>query len=321
MTYTVLATNGPQSLSATTFTYTGDDEQVVGPTALRTITTRAGVPPPQCQLPTSVIPECQSQWDSVASDRVVTMPSSISIPVCVDKESTWPWDCYETDASYLEASASYEAAPSSLFTRNLLPAPSCTQASMGTAMCSSLRTAFFSFYAGDDVAGEGGTIWQNPGLNDGSTYPSFPPLSRDSVTTTYAPNPYLLAPGCSVGCGGCAVTGDSVRLLYWPVSSTLILNATLEDAISSVSMKSLSAYAFGTSFVSPTVYISYASVYASDSCSAIGTTHGATIIPLPDPNQLSSLWGSYPQGLSTFYTASFNFTDLQTPIPQSVYDS
>ena len=99
-----------------------------------------------------------------------------------------------------------------------------------------------------------------------------------------------------------------MRLLYWPVTEHNSLTITTP----------LSVDTFGTMLTSPTVYISYASLYASDSCSAIGTTHGPTIVALPETNQLSSLWAAYPEPIP--YTASFNFTDLITPIPKSIYD-
>ncbi|KAL9087673.1 MAG: hypothetical protein Q9165_006597 [Trypethelium subeluteriae] len=75
----------------------------------------------------------------------------------------------------------------------------------------------------------------------------------------------------------------------------------------------------GTTLTSPTIYISYANLYASDSCSAIGTNHSATIIPIPESADLSSLY--YPPfGVAPHVpqTESFNFTDLNTPVPEIV---
>lgn len=75
-------------------------------------------------------------------------------------------------------------------------------------------------------------------------------------------------------------------------------------------------------FTSPTVYLSYAMLYASDSCGGIGPTFRNTIIPLTNTNDLSSL-SYFPgdQDLAPGYkTASFNLTDLIKPIPNSIYD-
>lgn len=63
------------------------------------------------------------------------------------------------------------------------------------------------------------------------------------------------------------------------------------------------------------MYISYRSVYASDSCSAIGTTRKSTIVAHPTSLELSSLY------FTEFFisTASFNITDLNTPVPDSIF--
>jgi len=46
-------------------------------------------------------------------------------------------------------------------------------------------------------------------------------------STTYFPASKSLAPGCSLGCQACSITGETVQLYYWPPSTaTLVENGT-----------------------------------------------------------------------------------------------
>jgi hypothetical protein len=75
----------------------------------------------------------------------------------------------------------------------------------------------------------------------------------------------------------------------------------------------------GTVLTSPTYYVSYRSVYASDGCSGVGPTFYNTIVPIPGTEQLSSVFGGtlpcVAHVMNQFTqewtaTASFNVTDL-----------
>lgn len=81
---------------------------------------------------------------------------------------------------------------------------------------------------------------------------------------------------------------------------------------------------------SPTYYISYKSVFASDGCSGVGPTLYDTIVPIPATHQLSSVYaGTLPcvaHVVNQFTqewiaTASFNVTDMNQPVPFSIYSS
>lgn len=78
----------------------------------------------------------------------------------------------------------------------------------------------------------------------------------------------------------------------------------------------------GTILTSPTVYISYDTLYAANSCGAIGKNYKNTILPLLDTNHLYSLEPFIPfRGLRSGYiTSSFNLADLIEPVADSVYD-
>jgi hypothetical protein len=89
-------------------------------------------------------------------------------------------------------------------------------------------------------------------------------------------------------------------------------------------MLTFSAY----TFISPTVYISYKLLYASNFCSGIGKTYSQTVLPLTNPSHLSSLvWSAAidpalgsPRTLAGWRTSSFNIADLNEPVPQSIYE-
>ncbi|KAI7647119.1 hypothetical protein KC318_g18857, partial [Hortaea werneckii] len=149
----------------------------------------------------------------------------------------------------------------------------------------------------------------------------------DFNTSYYWPTSATLGvPSCTLGCGRCAVTGGSVRLIYWPP-------ATITNNISAPSTAPISApvtaVTLGTTFTSPTIYISYSNVYAANACNDIGSTITDTIAPIPTDRQLSSVYGGtlpcdahmrYTQAWTA--TAPFTIEDLyQQPVPYSIYSS
>ncbi|KAI9711196.1 MAG: hypothetical protein M1820_002183 [Bogoriella megaspora] len=277
-----------------------------------TLTTRPGVSPPTCVLNSTQIPGCQSQWEEFVSDRIdygnsILSGSTVTRPPCTGQASggfaAIAFICTDENAQW----SSYNEAISSLRSLQTNPAPSCSQASIGAELCTSIRSVFIN-----DLSNWASQYWSNIlGYDVGSA--AVWSIYSNSLTSATTPiNTALLAPGCSIGCQACGITGNSVRLLYWPVSSTA--------ASGNNQTGTLTVQAFGTTFTSPTVYISLESIFARDSCSGIGSTHGATIIPITDPAHLSSLWQTYPY-MSAAAPASFNFTDLNDPVPQSIYNS
>lgn len=119
------------------------------------------------------------------------------------------------------------------------------------------------------------------------------------------------------GCGRCAVTGGTVQLLYWPVTTSgLPVSGT----------KPATAVFSNTTLTSPTLYVSYKSLYASDGCQGMGSTIYSTIVPIPTSYVLSTEWATTPISWSTqggivplTMTAPFNVTDLNEPVPYSIY--
>ena len=195
------------------------------------------------------------------------------------------------------------------------PTPLCPLASIGTALCNDLKDLYITSWIDAAIQGPFVDVYSEAGYEPSlTTYPNGSMTVVDVWPTTKT-----LGPSCTLGCAGCAITGGSVRLLYWPATQTSLSNFFSTSTISDTTDVAgpIVASVFGTKLTSPTVYISFASIYASDSCSAIGTTHGATIIAVPTSSSLSSLYITSPD-LSP-HTAFFNFTDLNEPIPESIY--
>ncbi|KAK0854338.1 hypothetical protein LTR03_002369 [Friedmanniomyces endolithicus] len=195
--------------------------------------------------------------------------------------------------------------------------PVCPQASINPEQCSTIISAS---YASVPVHGfEGIPAWMTDG------------------TSTFWPTTMSFAPSCTLGCQQCAITGNNVRLLYWPASTA---HATTGGGNSTAHLKRSvangtaihTAIFDGTTLTSPTLYISYDTLYASNSCHGIGRTIQNTIVPVAS-SDLSSLayqplanWaigpGQWGNGeLSYKYTSRpFNLTDLIEPIPDSIFN-
>ena len=305
-----LSTTTETTTDIFTFTFTDPYEPVTTETFLYTTTSWgepdissttyiANISTPSCVLPT-LVPQCQSQWSSWESLQLST--TAISQPSCAFEDYF--------SASCESARSSAEAASESFYSRTRVPSPLCSQASLGPSLCAKLKDLYIEQWILE---------WYNP-----EEYIHIVPLSDAGYSVWYAnasygytssfPTASTLAPGCTLGCARCAITGGAVRLLYWPTTATASLNGSNTFKLSNVPV---TAVDFGTTLTSPTNYISFASVYAQDSCSTIGTTYRTTIIAIPTSVQLSSLYVSWPW--PNVMTASFNFTDLNPPVPQSIY--
>ncbi|KAK5721844.1 hypothetical protein LTR15_006437 [Elasticomyces elasticus] len=176
--------------------------------------------------------------------------------------------------------------------------PGCTHADITGSLCSSLVSTFIS----------------------NRHYSLLGPITSSIPWPTHT----TFAPGCTLGCQTCAVTGDKVQLLYWPPATS----ATFIDGNSSRVVAPTAAPGDGpvvisyggTQLSSPTIYISYHLLYASDSCGPIGPTIRDTIVPLTSSADLASIQWNFLEFDNQWMTESFNFTDLIEPIPQSVYN-
>ncbi|KAF7193255.1 hypothetical protein HII31_05481 [Pseudocercospora fuligena] len=262
-------------------------------TVTETITTSVsapteGITQPPCALP-SFVPECQSSWDSYESWNW-QLASGLVQPECVprtigtikpNQTCVGEWLKYWWDQGTSKSSVG--------------PAPSCTQATVTGEYCSKEISRFL---LSNSLARISRTLagWTVTTMSDNSTATVWPPDRS-------------FAPGCTMGCQQCRITGSSVELFWWPPQTAA------DDGLP------VTAVGFGTTFTSPTVYISFDTLFASDSCSAVGKTYSSTILAIPNSKDISSLWGmSLVNGLQS--TAAFNYTDLlhTDPVPTSIFN-
>ncbi|KAI9687392.1 MAG: hypothetical protein M1820_010474 [Bogoriella megaspora] len=260
---------------------------------------------PNCTLETFV-PQCQSLWEDYAA-------SHLDVPAVPTDACVSQYLPYDQATSFRR---SLNLAEVSLDSIGRLR-PHCTQASVGPLACSYFQDHYMTSWI---LANDGRDPFEfntSPFLSVGYQYKTSYDKSGYIVSESqYWPTSSILAPGCTLGCGQCAITGGSVRLLYWPTTSTGSISIGADASMSAQYPATI--LTLGTSLVSPTVYISYDKIYASNSCSGLGTTASGIIMPIEDPGQLSSVWQTW--GMCTQSTAQFNFTDLNPPVPQSIFD-
>lgn len=135
--------------------------------------------------------------------------------------------------------------------------------------------------------------------------------------STYWPTSSAVVPGCTVGCQSCKISGSNVKLLFWPAATTKSHNGSLASVGSGP--PPITAVAYGTTLTSPTVYISFDRLHASNSCRVIGQTLQNIIVPITNSATLSSLYG-WDRYWGLQQTAPFNFTDLYIdPVPDSMH--
>lgn len=185
---------------------------------------------------------------------------------------------------------------------NFQDEPQCLWASMNSQDCSTLISA--SYYNGMSI----------------DAYQYLQPGSSE-----WEPH-QIIAPGCTLGCQDCHITGDVVQLLYWPPAT-----ATHNTTLAADKTRQVVAYIDGSTLTSPTIYISYKTLHASNSCSGIGPVQSNTIVPLVGEDLSSLVYQplpglqpitdirSLPEPRWTFATTSFNLNDLMEPVPKSIY--
>ncbi|KAK5736927.1 hypothetical protein LTR17_007071 [Elasticomyces elasticus] len=305
----------PATTSTRTFTLTYDLE------AAGTINTYvpSNLPSPSCRLP-DTYSRCQSEWEQWASTQVIPFPALPSHPQCFP---TIPSQYLSSDiqlanfSSYLSTPSCWKEWTSrtkAYYSTVYTSSPICSQAAVTGSLCSALKDAYARGQNGMlEVPGYGGVGGYKSNRFSQGWLQSF------GESTWWWPITRSFAPGCTLDCGRCAVTGGSIELLFFP------------PGLSHPATGPVTASTLGTVLTSPTYYISFATVNASDACGAVGPTLTNTIVAVPTDFELSSVWGQ-PQASwiggalqQTFVlsdTAFFNVTDiLSTPVPASIRTS
>ena len=255
-----------------------------------------------------------SRWDEITTSTSLSRQtyfdysestSSIPLPTVTPPPCKLPAVVSQCQSSW-SSFASAKLGISSVSADIGASEPLCSQAAINGSLCQDVMKAYWD------------GLWYVGGRRQPGDMWNVSQLPNKSWTTTWMAD-YRFLPGCTIGCQTCRITGGTVKVLYWPPATSTV--PAIENRTSTgngADTSLVTAVGFGTTFTSPTVYISFDSLYASDSCSGIGKTHNATIIALA-PTELSSIYYNSMQSLAT---ASFNYTDLiHLPVPDSIYNS
>ncbi|TKA82878.1 hypothetical protein B0A55_00954 [Friedmanniomyces simplex] len=142
-------------------------------------------------------------------------------------------------------------------------------------------------------------------------------------TLTYlsAPTPTCryTAVATSTDCGQCTLTGGTVQLFYWP--PTTRPPATANGTSRPRSLAPTTSVLSGTTLYSPSVYISFETVYASNDCFQVGSRHTSTVLALNrwDVSTQVHIGGMVGQYGANSYSA-LRYADLTGLPPASEYE-
>jgi hypothetical protein len=155
---------------------------------------------------TSIYPTTVTYHDYTTITR-----SSTALPIPKCKLPALVPECKSQWSSYIHA----EEYPrygdwDGPFSSHFIGAPGCTQAMITGDWCTSMASFYF---APTTMYGQ-------------NTDPGW----VSTNTTSYFPASKTLAPGCTLGCQGCSITGESVQLLYWPPATASLVEDGTETA-------------------------------------------------------------------------------------------
>lgn len=190
----------------------------------------ASLPIPSCVLPTSV-PQCQSSWDRYIKHKTARedLPFDADGPSGCNAfaTTTIPISCKGPISTWASVRSSYFA--------NEPQIPDCSQAKVPDDYCSSTRSQFIFKAEGKSKQSDGVPQIKWTETTVDGTETRVPYWPSDST---------IGGPGCTLGCGSCAMQGGTVELIYWP-PATMASNMSIHGPVT--------AEALGTTFTSPTV--------------------------------------------------------------------
>lgn len=259
---------------------------------------------PTCSLP-AYLPACQSNWEAWISRDAGEAPSPP--PSCRQFATSTAPSCSAPLSIFKESLSSWRAIA-------MQESPGCTQAVITGSYCSATvsswlrrQKSIYGQWNGVVGAAPDGTLVT---VNNMTVWSHIDNHTWDATRA--------LVPGCTVGCQSCQIQGGTVQLIYWPPASSTWVNGVYTALTGNRTAKS-TIVTLGTTLTSPTVYVSFDSLYARDSCSPFGKTYSNEIVAITDTATLKSIAGwNYLDFLGSTY--SFNFTDLYvSPVPESIY--
>lgn len=145
-------------------------------------------------------------------------------------------------------------------------------------------------------------------------------------TVTSTPDYIQSRPPCSTdadGCGQCYINAETVQLFYWPVSTSA---DNPKSKLLVTTSGNVTAVYNGTTFTSPSVYLSFQNVWTSkEFCQYTGRNYSDALLKV-DPRSLSSvkdfrsgIWTISSETAHGFHCDSgrVNYTDLNKPTSTS----
>ncbi|QIW94497.1 hypothetical protein AMS68_000015 [Peltaster fructicola] len=259
--------------------------------------------------PAKIDPACQTSYESFIKNQLIaspTIPQHCNVYQGVGR--------FDTTRTHPECASKYESATDSYDAQLAsITQPSCTGAAITGALCQSVRDNWqkdINFNFDPYQTYHYRLITSHGSLNVGP----------DDAFTWLASSTLGVARGCTLGCGRCEVTATgTAKLLYWPEATHTTTHDGAEPLVTAVTL--------GTTFTSPTVYVSYPGLHGSNACSEVGTNIGETILAIPPQSTLSSMYGLalpcgnvQPSDIKSL-TAPFTYADLKEPVPYSIYSS
>ncbi|KAF2721685.1 hypothetical protein K431DRAFT_303218 [Polychaeton citri CBS 116435] len=275
-------------------------------------------------IPDVVTSYCFGQFDTCNVICPDDRPDCQSVASSVAGTCNLQWEAYGcSHASYshsvlanVTGSTTYAAAKTTSYTTT-------------TTKCASSSTASSSFvfgeYQGDTTITPVYCLGSTT-VSSGLSYETWSFTATQASSSLTSVSYTVATPACSytsvatTDCGGCQFTAPTVQVYYWP-------DTTTAPAGNISSARPTSAPNVAVTVVeeiimtSPSVYLLFPSIYASNGCRAVGATHSGSVISL-EPSALSTiyatgfLYASQPNAASTF-----DFDDLRaTPVPAAAYE-
>jgi hypothetical protein len=259
---------------------------------------------PSCDPPR--VPACQSSWEAWLAPNASSWPTKPAS--CQLTKSGTTSSCLPMLPGEYESSMDAYTSDMSLYRVTGLQ-PKCKEAVITGSYCSEAISGFARSMMGWGEELAGGVVVEST-------------MGNRTITTNVQewPATSTILPGCTIGCHTCRINGGTVQLIYWPPMSSTWIEG-LYSAITGNGTATSTFVTLGTTLTSPTVYVSFDSLYAQDMCSTFSKTFYNEIVAITDTATLSSIWGwNHIDGVGK--SASFNFTDLyMSPVLDNIYQS
>ena len=166
------------------------------------------------------------------------------------------------------------------------------------------------------------TNWGPPHLSTIKLLTASTPSCKFMSFTTLDPSDCKSHP-CTTShhpdCGLCTVYGGTVDLYFWPPSAAS--SPRTPQATFAASHQPWSTVLEGTTLYSPTVYISFQTLYASNDCNRVGNGYTNTLMAMkPEDVSTQYHWGGMVAQSGANHYGPLNYGDLTGLPPASDYE-